>query len=44
MDTNLHRVFVFFVSNSIKDKDSRFISAEQFHFMVPVSFAFRIQV
>ena len=29
-----------FVLNSIEDKDSRFISGEQFHFMVPVLFLF----
>ena len=29
-----------FVLNSIEDKDSRFISGEQFDFMVPVLFLF----
>ena len=35
---------VFFLLNSIEDKDYRFISSEQFHSMVPVSFPFRIQI
>ena len=36
--------FSVFVLNSIEDKDSRFISGEQFHLMVPVSFPFRLQI
>ena len=35
--------FSVFLLNST-DKDSRFISGEQFHLMVPVSFPFRIQI
>ena len=36
--------FSVFVLNSIEDKDCRFVSREQFHLMVPVSFPFRIQI
>ena len=32
------------MSNSIEDKDSRFISGEKFHLMVSVSFPFRLQI
>ena len=36
--------FRIFCLNSIEDKDPRFISSEQFHLMVPVSFLVRIQI
>ena len=38
-----HVVF-FLLLNSIEDKDSTFISSEQFHLMAPVSFLVRIQI
>ena len=37
-------VLVRFLLNGIEDKYSRFISSEQFHLMVPVSFQFRTQI
>ena len=36
--------FSVFVLNSVEEKDSRFISGEQFDLMVPVSFPFILRV
>ena len=36
--------FTVFVLNSIEVKDSKFISGEQFHLMVSLSFLFRIKI